>query len=484
MGSRGIHVKRPNFSRGAAGSQYALIVGLVAVIAIVAIAGTGGSIKSLFGSVSNQLGGVSNNTAAAPSAPAPDTTQPSISSISPPANANYATGQTLNFTVNYSEPVIVSGGSPILNLVLTSGSRTATYASGSGSAALIFNYTIQSGDSDLDGIQLTSPISLGGSSIADAAGNAALLTFTPPSLAGVTINTGVRSFSNCSATGQSGPSQSQCDSAYAATALAGTVSVSGGYQSWTVPVTGTYRIEAWGAEGGAAVQLGGKGAYVAGSFSLTSGQVLRILVGQMGGVATNSTQTGRSASGGGGTFVVNNSTGTLLLAAGGGGGAGVNDSGTPSPTARQVGMDGVAGQTSGTAGNQVIATAGSPGSGGGGGQQCSSSGVAAGAGYTGNSVAYGGSWATAALSYTNGGTGSYSANSTTYGGFGGGGAGAFGGGGGGGYSGGGCGSYFNASSANSRDHGGGGGGSFISGSSTTGQDGVRSGHGQVIITPP
>ena len=50
-------------------------------------------------------------------------------------------------------------------------------------------------------------------------------------------------FTNCGQTGRTGPSQSQCNSAYSGTNLDGQVNVNGGIQEWVVPYSGTYAIE-------------------------------------------------------------------------------------------------------------------------------------------------------------------------------------------------------------------------------------------------
>ena len=50
-----------------------------------------------------------------------------------------------------------------------------------------------------------------------------------------------------------------------------------GIQEWSVPVSGTYKIEAWGAKGGGV--NGGNGAYISGSFSLNF-DTTKIVVGQ------------------------------------------------------------------------------------------------------------------------------------------------------------------------------------------------------------
>ena len=58
-------------------------------------------------------------------------------------------------------------------------------------------------------------------------------------------------FTNASAEYNYGPTQSQINSAYSGTALEDKVTINTqGIQEWTVPATGNYTIEAWGAEGG------------------------------------------------------------------------------------------------------------------------------------------------------------------------------------------------------------------------------------------
>lgn len=271
--------------------------------------------------------------------------------------------------------------------------------------------------------------------------------------------TGRRTFTNCAASGQNGPSAAACTTAYGGTTLAGEVSVSGGKQSWTVPLDGTYRIEAHGAQGKSAesTRTGGRGARMRGDFSLTKGQVLTIIVGQEG---TQNSCNG----GGGGASAVNRST-TALLVAGGGGGTreSVAQNGCDASTAQQGGTGSGSSSTHGcglkstsTIGSGGIVSASSWGSGGG-------AWTLNGAGeYTGGT---GGQ----RLSGTavGGGTTSYPA----YGGFGGGGAGngGCGGGGGGGYSGGDGGRLAGA------------GGSYNRGSSQSNSAGARSGMGLVTI---
>ena len=90
----------------------------------------------------------------------------------------------------------------------------------------------------------------------------------------------------------------------------------GVFTNWTVPATTSYRITAFGAQGGTGGggYVGGKGAEIGGDFSLTSGQVLSIAVGRAG------LDDQYSGGGGGGSFVT--LAGTKLVIAGGGGGGG------------------------------------------------------------------------------------------------------------------------------------------------------------------
>ena len=269
-------------------------------------------------------------------------------------------------------------------------------------------------------------------------------------------------FTNCSATGRTGPTQVDCRSAYSTTwdendALYKNVK---GIQLWTVPTTGTYRITAIGAHGSnTSGSTLGYGASIRGEFNLNKSSVLKILVGQYG---SNSGGGG----GGGGTFVVESATATILAIAGGGGGSG--SGGGWSSTDPSLTKDASV-TTSGRPGSTFTgAEAGGAGgtNGGAGGATFSSWNGFPGAGYSGNAT-YG-----AAISFLNGGNGGDS-NAWSTGAFGGGGAGGqYGAGGGGGYSGGG---------ANSRHAPGGGGGSFNSGTNQQNIISTALTHGSVLI---
>jgi hypothetical protein len=255
-------------------------------------------------------------------------------------------------------------------------------------------------------------------------------------------------FTNASATGRFGPTLSQCRSTYSSATWAQDTTnnnlnmTTQGIQLWKVPATGSYSIECFGASGGAGSTLaGGKGAIIKGNFTLTQGQVLGILVGQEGGVKTNTCNTG----GGGGTFVWNtNSTTEPLIVAGGGGGtntsavgldantggSGTGSGGTPGTSGNGASPGGSGWKSNGTAGldnnnsgctrpleggiggaSLVTITVGDGGFGGGAsasGQPCSNGGAGGGGGYSGGS----GPAATSASS-PGGGGGSYNSGTNS-----------------------------------------------------------------------
>jgi len=224
-------------------------------------------------------------------------------------------------------------------------------------------------------------------------------------------------FTTAGATGRFGPSQGQLNTAYALTNLNGLVVSTSGIQTWTVPVSGPYRINAIGATGGNLnSQEFGTGATMIGDVNLVAGDVLKIVVGQKGVDVPNGS-TWEGGGGGGGSFVVK-SVGNipLVVAAGGAGGDGYgNYPSRPKP-----------GGSSATGNPNVAGVANSP---------LASS---AGGGFTFNGA--NGANSTGGISFANGangGTCNYGA-AQGHGGFGGGGAGDYYtmGGAGGGYQGG------------------------------------------------
>jgi hypothetical protein len=286
-------------------------------------------------------------------------------------------------------------------------------------------------------------------------------------------------FTNAGITGTSGPTLTQCKSSYNTTTYSWLNNtsffnmISQGIQIWTVPSDGSYIIDAYGAKGGASgYGVGGNGARILGTFLLTQGQKLRILVGQMGGNGS-----GLVGGGGGGMFVMKetgSTTSDILVIAGGGGG-GQYSSYRSSET--QIG--GQAGTTSGAgwygAGGSSLNNGRTNSAGG---LVYNNSG-GGGGGLTGNGqtslYGIGGNNGTGGYSFINSGN---AYPSTTYtGGFGGGGSGDWvyytGGGGGGGYAGGSGGYYYGN---------GGGGASYNNGTIQTNTGNSNTTHGKVIIT--
>jgi len=288
-------------------------------------------------------------------------------------------------------------------------------------------------------------------------------------------------FTNAIATGQSGPSRANCLSSY------NTVEnswlndteffnvVVNGYQLWTVPDSGTYQITAVGAAGGSGLTGRGAGASLRGDFSLTKGQKLKIVVGQLG-LDGNNACGGLKGGGGGGSFVVSEDNSTAYVIAGGGGGGSAFNTGSNKDavtgTTGQPGSDG--GGLGGT-------------NGGGGFTQTTGcvNGASGGGGFTGNGQNGLDTGTTGGQSFTNGAIGGN--GGTQYGGTaaaggfgGGGGSSSYMGGGGGGYSGGGSGGVASCNCNNVAA--GGGGASFNSGTNKQ-EIGAFNGttHGSVII---
>ncbi len=303
----------------------------------------------------------------------------------------------------------------------------------------------------------------------------------------VTITYTSCSFTNASATGRTGPTQAQVNTAYTGTSLDSKVTINTqGIQEWTVPANGTYHIDVKGAGGGANYNTlrvrGGYGSRMTGDFNLTAGQVLKIVVGQRGldgtqdDYATATLPQEVGGSGGGASYVILSNNSALIVAGGGGGAT------TRLSYAGAIGGDALTGTSGGSGVTASPGAGGADGTGGGGCANGGFQGGSGGGGLTGNggnsegatnygTINYGGS------SFTNGANGGLQGSTMAVGacrqgGFGGGGAGGYTGGGGGGYSGGGAGG----------DGGSGGGGSYNVGENQINTATVNSGNGLVVIT--
>ncbi|WP_368667776.1 beta strand repeat-containing protein, partial [Magnetospirillum sp. SS-4] len=121
-----------------------------------------------------------------------DTAEPVVSSVAVPSADTYSAGDVLTFSVTCSEVLTISGGSPQLSLTIGSSDvladldADATAAASTGSnTVMVFKYTVQAGENDLDGITVNSLVT-NGAGITDDAGNS--LTTT---LNNVAVTTGV-----------------------------------------------------------------------------------------------------------------------------------------------------------------------------------------------------------------------------------------------------------------------------------------------------
>ncbi|MBO9608319.1 MAG: S-layer homology domain-containing protein [Paenibacillaceae bacterium] len=118
-----------------------------------------------------------------------DAVAPTVSSVVLPTDGWYRAGQTLDFTVNFSEAVTLSDPSAVIGLNLGGQVTSAVYQSGSGTSAILFRYTVLAGDTDSDGIGLDGEITAASGTIRDASQNKANLTLNPGSTTGIRVDT-------------------------------------------------------------------------------------------------------------------------------------------------------------------------------------------------------------------------------------------------------------------------------------------------------
>lgn len=251
----------------------------------------------------------------------------------------------------------------------------------------------------------------------------------------------------------------------------------GAVQTYTVPAgVSSIRIVVRGGSGGDGDGgVGGLGACMEGSFAVSPGDELDVIVGGQG------LQYGNAGGGGGGSGVV--FEGAPWIIAGGGGGAAINADGHDAVTTEDGVNSSGAGGVGGDGGEKGYVTGDCGWASGGG-------------GFYGNGYGGDGTWDGGALpgtlggdgagdSWADGGAGGEDGSCTwTYPnlgawGCGGGGAGNYGGAGGGGYSGGGGGQYVDADFT---ARGGGGGGSFNDGYDQVNTAGCHDGEGEIEIT--
>lgn len=132
----------------------------------------GGSVDGLGGTPSNTLlNGIGNSTFVKV-----DGINPTVTSVTAPSNGTYTAGQNVDFSVNFSESVFVSG-TPSFPVTLNDGGIVnATYVSGTGSSSLLFRYPVARGTADLDGITVGASVALNSGTIKDAVTNDAITT--------------------------------------------------------------------------------------------------------------------------------------------------------------------------------------------------------------------------------------------------------------------------------------------------------------------
>ena len=102
-----------------------------------------------------------------------------VAVVSKPVDGDtYRQGEKIEVAVTFGDRVLVdtSGGTPALGLAVGTETRQATYVRGTGSNRLVFEYTVQSGDTGSDGIAIAANgLAPGGGAIASVYGVRAIL---------------------------------------------------------------------------------------------------------------------------------------------------------------------------------------------------------------------------------------------------------------------------------------------------------------------
>ena len=127
-------------------------------------------------------------------------TAPGINSVTVPGNGTYKAGDNLDFTVNFSEAITVTGVPSIPITLNTGGTVNASYQSGSGGTGIVFRYTIVAGNLDNDGVSVGASISLNGGTLRSGSSVDAELTLhNVGGTAGVLVDGAAPSISSVSA---------------------------------------------------------------------------------------------------------------------------------------------------------------------------------------------------------------------------------------------------------------------------------------------
>ena len=109
--------------------------------------------------------------------------------VTPPAPGLYKAGALLQFIVRFDESMLVTGpGNPRIPFVIGSTTRYADFVAGNETPFLVFEYGVQPGDVDLNGVLVSTAIALNGGFITDLAGNNVGLTFPLVDTTGVLVD--------------------------------------------------------------------------------------------------------------------------------------------------------------------------------------------------------------------------------------------------------------------------------------------------------
>ena len=152
----------------------------------------GGSAKGICSTDGAVLSSVEGSPSVIPGRETAAAAAPTVTGAALSAGAGGAgAGEAIEVTVRFSEPVTVdaSGGTPSIGIVAGGAARRAPYARGSGTAALVFAYTVTAADGAVGGARVAeNALALNGGTIRSGAGvNADLAYDLAPAVTGVSI---------------------------------------------------------------------------------------------------------------------------------------------------------------------------------------------------------------------------------------------------------------------------------------------------------
>ncbi len=139
----------------------------------------------------------------------PDTVPPTITSFAAVGSSGdpAGVGDTITITLDADE-TLVQSGTPTLTLDIGGVSQTASFSAiNAGNAE--FTYTVQAGDNDADGIEITA-INVAADELEDASGNDLDVTFVLPHNLSLDVSTILLGLSSCPSGDLSAPANSGC----------------------------------------------------------------------------------------------------------------------------------------------------------------------------------------------------------------------------------------------------------------------------------